>query len=115
MMSAVQNAPGGKAKQCIIKSEQHPAGYAALLKWHIAYKFNLDIYCCIQKALEDEELSSHDLIWSRKHKLNDFLPWSDADGALDTIACAVFGENGLANARVVAEFKEAVVAMIHHE
>lgn len=29
--------------------------------------------------------------------------------------CAIFGENGLAYARVVREFKEAVVAMMHHE
>lgn len=115
MISAVQNTRGGKAKQRIIEGGQHPAGYAALLKWHIAYRFNPDIYRRIQKALEDEQLSPHDLIWSHKRKLDDFPPRSDADGALDTIACAVFGENCLANARVVAEFKEAVVAMIHHE
>ena len=115
MISAVQNTPGGKAKQRVIEGEQHPAGYAALLKWHAAYKFNPEIYRRVQKSLEDEELSPHDLIWSRKRRLDDFPPRSDADGALDTIACAVFGENCLANARVVGEFKEAVVAMIHHE
>jgi len=115
MISALQNARGGRAKQRIIESGQHPAGYAALLKWHGAYKFNPDLYLRVQKALEDEELSPHALIWSRKHKLDDFPPRSDADGAIDTVACAVFGDNCLANARVVGEFKEAVIALIHHE
>ncbi|KAF8431211.1 hypothetical protein L210DRAFT_934667 [Boletus edulis BED1] len=115
LISAVQHSQGGKAKQRVIEGEQHPAGYAALVKWHAAYKFNLEIYRRVQKALEDEELSPHDLIWSRKNKLDDFPPRSDADGALDAIACAVFGENCLANARVVGEFKDAVSAMIHHE
>lgn len=115
MISAVQNAQGGKAKQRVIEGEQHPAGCAALLKWHAACKFNPEIYRRVQKALEDEELSPHDLIWSRKRKQDDFPPKSDADGALDAIACAVFGENCLANARVVGEFKEAVSALIHHE
>lgn len=115
MISALQNVRGGRAKQRIIESGQHPAGYAALLKWHGAYKFNPDLYLRVQKALEDEELSPHALIWNCKHKLDDFPPRSDADGAIDTIACAVFGENCLANARVVGEFKEAVIALVHHE
>lgn len=115
MVSALQNTRGGKAKQRIIEGAMHPAGYAALLKWHAAYKFNPAIYLRVQKALEEEELSPHDLIWNRKHKLDDFPPRSDADGALDAVACAVFGENCLANARVVGEFKEAISAVIHHE
>jgi hypothetical protein len=115
MISALQNARGGRAKQRIIESGQYPAGYAALLKWHAAYKFNSDMYLRVQKALEDEELSPHALIWSRKNKLDDFPPRSDADAAIDTIACAVFGENCLASARVVGEFKEAVIALVHHE
>lgn len=115
MISALQNARGGKAKQRIVENKQHPAGYAALLKWHSAYKFNTDMYNRVQKALEEEELSPHALIWSRRHKLDDFPPRSDSDGAIDSIACAVFGENCLANARVVGEFKEAVVCLIHHE
>ncbi|KAH0834614.1 P-loop containing nucleoside triphosphate hydrolase protein [Lanmaoa asiatica] len=115
MISAVQNARGGRAKQHVIESGQHSAGYAALLKWHAAYKFNSSIYLRVQKALEDEELSPHALIWSRRHKLEDFPPRSDADGAIDAVACAVFGENCLASERVVGEFKEAVAALIHHE
>ncbi|KAH0826063.1 hypothetical protein J3R83DRAFT_5787 [Lanmaoa asiatica] len=115
MISAVQNARGGRAKQHVIESGQHSAGYAALLKWHAAYKFNSSIYLRVQKALEDEELSPHALIWSRRHKLDDFPPRSDADGAIDAVACAVFGENCLASERVVGEFKEAVAALIHHE
>lgn len=115
MISAVQNARGGKTKQHVIESQQHPAGLAALLKWHGAYKFNPNLYLRVQKALEDEELSPHALIWGRKQKLDDFPPRSDADGAIDTIACAIFGENCLATARVVGEFKEAVIALIHHK
>lgn len=94
---------------------EHPADYAALLKWHAAYKFNPDLYRCVQKALEVEELSPHDLIWSRKHKLDDFPPRSDVDGTLDTAACAVFGENCLTNAQVVGNFKDAISALVHHE
>ncbi|KAG9318996.1 P-loop containing nucleoside triphosphate hydrolase protein [Chiua virens] len=115
MISALQNARGGRAKQSIIEGGRHPAGYAALLKWHGAHKFNPDIYLRVQKALENEELSPHALIWSRKNKLDDFPSRTDADGAIDAIACAVFGENCLASARVVGEFKEAVADLIHHE
>lgn len=115
MISAIQNARGGKAKQHVIESGKHPAGSAALLKWHAAYRFNQKLYLRVQQALEDEGLSPHALIWSRKDKLDDFPPRSDADGALDTIACTLFGENCLARARAVGEFKEAVIAMVHHE
>ena len=115
LISAVQNAHGGKAKQRVIEGGQHPAGYAALLKWHAAYKFNPELYRRVQKALKVEELSPHDLIWSRRRKLDDFPPRTDADGALDTVACAVFGDNCLANAQVVGEFKDAVTALVHHE
>lgn len=115
MISAVQNTQGGKAKQRIVESGHHPAGSAALLKWHSAYKFNPGIYLRVEKALEEEELSPHALIWNRRHKLDYFPPRSDADGAIDSIACSVFGDNCLANARVVGEFKEAVISLIHHE
>ncbi|KAG9308933.1 P-loop containing nucleoside triphosphate hydrolase protein [Chiua virens] len=115
MISSVQNTRGGKAKQRVIESAKHPAGYAALLKWHAAYKFNPEIYRRVQRALEAEELSPHKLIWNRRRRLDDFPSRSDADGALDAVACEVFGENCLANQRIVGEFKEAVSALIHHE
>ena len=115
LISAVQNAHSGKAKQQVIERGQHPAGYAALLKWHAVYKFNPELYRRIQKALKVEELSPYDLIWSRRCKLDDFPPCTDVDGALDTVACAVFGDNCLANAQVVGEFKDAVTALVHHE
>lgn len=115
MISAVKNARGGKSKRHVIEGGHHVAGHSALLKWHASYGFNPAIYRRVQKTLENEGLSPRALIWSRKDKQDDFPPRSDADGALDSIACAVFGDNCLASSRVVGEFKEAVSALIHHE